>query len=57
MIYQLLQKNIIKDSHWSIFYKKGNNKNGTNLYNLNELINTKADLIFEIIHIIINQIY
>ena len=44
-IYQLLQKNIIKDSHWSIFYKKGNNKNGTNLYNLNELINTKAELI------------
>ena len=46
LIYQLLEKNIIKDSHWSIFYKKGNNKNGENLYNLNELINTKAELIF-----------
>jgi len=46
LIYQLLQKNIIKDSHWSIFYKKGNNKNGANLYNLNELINTRAELIF-----------
>ena len=45
LIYQLLQKNIIKDSHWSIFYKKGNNTSGTNLYNLNELINTKAELI------------
>jgi len=46
LIYQLLQKNIIKDSHWSIFYKKGNNKNGANLYNLNELINTRAEIIF-----------
>jgi uncharacterized protein YneF (UPF0154 family) len=45
LIYQLLEKNIIKDSHWSIFYKKGNNTNGANLYNLNELINTKAELI------------
>ena len=44
-IYQLKQKNIINNYCWSIFFEKGKNKNGNNLYNVNDLINTKAELI------------
>ena len=44
-IYQLKKKKIINNYHWSVFFEKGKNKNGKNLYNVNDLINTNAELI------------
>ena len=44
-IYQLKRKKIINNYHWSVFFEKGKNKKGKNLYNANDLINTKAELI------------
>lgn len=44
-IYQLKQKNIINNYYFSLFFQKGKNENGQILYNIDELISTKAELI------------
>ena len=44
-LYQLQKLNIINNSYFSLLFKKGRNKNGQNLENADELINTNAELI------------
>ena len=44
-IYQLKQRKIIENYDWCIFFKKGKNKNGIFLYNPDELINAKGELL------------
>ena len=44
-INQLKKRNIINNYDWCIFYEKGINNNGSFLYNPNELINAKGQII------------
>ena len=44
-IYQLKKRNIIKNYDWCIFFEKGNNNNGIFLYNPDELINARGQLL------------
>ena len=44
-IFQLKKRNIIQKYDWCLFFEKGKNKNGTFLYNPDELINAKGKLL------------
>ncbi len=44
-INQLKKKNIIQRYDWCIFFQKGKNNNGSFLYNPNELINAKGEIL------------
>ncbi len=44
-IHQLKKRNIIKNYDWCIFFEKGKNKNGIFLYNPDELIYAKGELL------------
>ena len=44
-IYQLKDKHIIQSYDWCMFFERGKNNNGSFLYNPNELINAKGELL------------